>query len=280
MSVRILSRFCGPDNSSNGGYCCGLLGRCIPGSSEVRLLRPPPLDTDMEIAQQDGELILLLRGEPVAVARPCRLEGGPLPASPTLAQARAARGRYSGLHAHTYPRCFVCGPERSPAEALCLYTGTVEGRDLVACDWLPNADLLDDRGKVRTEFVWSALDCPGFFALGQPLGGDRLFLLGQLAVEIRSPVAGDEPLVVYAWKRGVDGRKYFSASAIATAGGEVLARSEQVWIELRNRVPARACEYPDPEPGRCWRGSHPDGATAAMGTVNMDYRRVSQTGND
>ena len=92
---------------------------------------------------------------------------------------------------------------------------------------------MDGDSRVKTEFVWSALDCPDFFAFHERLGPDNMFLLGQLAVEIIRPVSGNQPLIVYAWKKRVDGRKFFSGSAISTAAGELLAHSDQVWIKLK-----------------------------------------------
>src|SRR5438552_14612416 len=42
-SVVIERRFCGPPNSANGGYVCGLLAAHIDGNAEITLLAPPPL---------------------------------------------------------------------------------------------------------------------------------------------------------------------------------------------------------------------------------------------
>ena len=42
-SVVIEKRFCGPPNSGNGGYVCGLLAAHIEADAEVTLLAPPPL---------------------------------------------------------------------------------------------------------------------------------------------------------------------------------------------------------------------------------------------
>lgn len=233
MTIIIDRRFCGPDNSGNGGYCCGMLGQHIQGPSKVRLMVPPPLDQPLQIASDGDSKYLQMADTQVASATPCSLDAGKVPAAPSLQQAGAARARYDGFNLHSYPHCFVCGPDREPHDGLCLFTGSIEDSDMVGCDWQPQADLLDSDRRVKTEFVWAALDCPGFFALKEQLGGDKMFLLGQLAVEILRPVPGDQPLVVYAWKERVDGRKYFSGSAIATAEGEVLAHSEQVWVELK-----------------------------------------------
>jgi hypothetical protein len=41
--IMIEKRFCGPPNSANGGYVCGLLAGHIDGSAEITLRVPPPL---------------------------------------------------------------------------------------------------------------------------------------------------------------------------------------------------------------------------------------------
>jgi hypothetical protein len=107
----------------------------------------------------------------------------------------------------------------------------VDGLELLACDWQPDASLVDSQGIVATEFVWSALDCPGFFALGLP--EDKISLLAQTTCSIDKPIPGNQPLIIFAWKRYIDGRKGFSAAALANSEGEVIARPEHLWIQLK-----------------------------------------------
>ena len=42
-SITIDKRYCGPPNSGNGGYVCGLLANHIGASAEITLRVPPPL---------------------------------------------------------------------------------------------------------------------------------------------------------------------------------------------------------------------------------------------
>lgn len=100
---------------------------------------------------------------------------------------------------------------------------------MVACEWQPHTDLLDDTGNIKSEFIWSALDCPSYFALNT----DKTCLLAQMTAAIDKPVPGTQPLIVYAWQRAIDGRKHYSAAAISTIDGELLARAEHLWIELK-----------------------------------------------
>ncbi len=91
--------------------------------------------------------------------------------------------------------------------------------------------MLDDNGQVRTEIVWGALDCPGYFAAG----GDSppWALLGELTGEIYRPIPGDEELVVFCWPLGSEGRKSWAGTAVANASGELLAASRSLWITLK-----------------------------------------------
>jgi hypothetical protein len=45
--LRVDRRFCGPPNSGNGGYTCGLVANFIDGPAEVILRRPPPLNRQL-----------------------------------------------------------------------------------------------------------------------------------------------------------------------------------------------------------------------------------------
>lgn len=231
VSISIPSRYNGPPESGNGGYSCGVLAILLEGAARVRLLSPPPLDTAMAVScHEDGHLEMHNGDTLVAAAYPAELDLD-VPPAPTLEQAREASKAYLCYENHAYPRCYVCGPERSAEDGLCLFPGPVNDWDLLACPWTPSADTLDDDGNVRPEIIWSALDCPGYFAAaGQDL---PLTLLGELTGEIRAKVPGDRPLVVYSWPLGREGRKSWGATAIANQEGELLALSQSLWITLK-----------------------------------------------
>jgi hypothetical protein len=227
--VSIGQRFCGPPNSGNGGYSCGLLAKYIQGACQVRLHQPPPLDRPLTVSERSGEWLLSDHEQLIGSAKPALLKLVP-PTPPTLEQARSAQQHYRGHQQHSFPTCFVCGPARNEGDGLRLFCGAVEGRKMVACEWQPHKDLLDENSNIRSEFIWSALDCPSFFALRS----DKICLLGQMTAAIDKSVAGNKPLIVYAWERAVDGRKHYSASVISTAEGQVLARAEHLWIEIKS----------------------------------------------
>lgn len=227
----IPARFNGPPASGNGGYSCGLLAAHIAGPARVRLHVPPPLQTQLRITLTDGGGVEMHVGDTlVGSAGPAPLELA-IPKPPSQAAAQAAMAGFPCYEGHIFPTCFVCGPQRPHRDGLALFPGPVADSALWACVWQPAADLLDDSGCVRPEILWSALDCPGYFAVqGTTL---RPAVLGELSGELRAAARGDVPLVVYAWPLGEDGRKFFAGAAIATNEGEVIACSRSTWIALR-----------------------------------------------
>lgn len=232
ISVTIAARFNGPPGSGNGGYSCGILAAFIDGPARVRLHVPPPLDVPLDVRVTDDGGVSMFDGDrPVGTAFPAALELE-APAAPTLALAKAAAGRYPCYEGHIFPTCFVCGPGRPAHDGLEIYAGPVDDWNLLASPWRPAADLLDGSGKVRPEIVWSALDCPGYFAcLGE---NPKPAVLGELHANLLATIPGDTPLVAYAWPLGEDGRKRYAGAAVAMPGGRVLAVARSTWILLRS----------------------------------------------
>lgn len=229
-SITIGARFCGPPGSGNGGYVCGLLAAAAGQPVAVRLRQPPPLDTPLELAGRDGVLQLLQGEAVVAEARPDALDLG-VPALPDHAEAVIASLRYAGFAEHAFPGCFVCGPRRMAGDGLRIFAGPLADGRGVAAPWVPDGSLADGSGRVKPEFVWAALDCPGYFAT--PMAG-KPALLGELAARVdRLPAAG-EPCVVLGWERSSEGRKHFAGTALIGPEGDVLARARATWIAPRD----------------------------------------------
>jgi hypothetical protein len=228
-TITVAARFCGPPESGNGGYTCGLLAAGLHGPVEVTLRRPPPLDRPLAVLGSPDGLVLVDGTTPIAEARRSRFELEP-PPSPGLGAAAEASLNYPGFEVHAFPTCFVCGPGREPGDGLRLFAGEVAGDGLVACTWRPAASLAGDDGRLRNEFVWAALDCPGAWAwlaeLANPL------VLGRLTVVIDAPVLAKRQHIVSGWRLGREGRKYFSGTAIWSADGTVCARARATWIEV------------------------------------------------
>lgn len=228
QTVTIAPRFNGPPGSGNGGYVCGLMARHIAGASEASLRAPPPLNAPLQIVRVDERIELRDGDTLLGEARPATLTLEAPPA-PSLAQAEAAQARYLGHADHRYPSCFVCGTARPAHDGLDLFTGKVEGRDLVASAWRPGADLADAGGVLHEDFIHAALDCPTYWAL--PLAG-KPALLARMTCSIDAPAPRvGAPLIVAAWALSSDGRKHRGASALYTADGALIARAEALWIE-------------------------------------------------
>ena len=229
-TVVIDERFCGPPQSANGGYACAMAAQPLDGPAEVTLRVPPPLGRPLTVERHGDEVSLLDGDVLVAQARPATVDVD-VPDAVSFAEAQAAAARYPWREAHPYPTCFVCGPDREAGDGLCIFPGPVEGRELYAAPWVPEAELADASGVVRDAFVWGALDCPGGIVTDL-LGDVGLILLGRLAADLRAPVRAGAEHVVLAWPIARDGRKLHTASAVLAADGAVCAVARAVWIEV------------------------------------------------
>jgi hypothetical protein len=229
--VTIDRRFNGPPESGHGGYVCGVVAGLIGDTAEVTLRRPPPLDRPLEVQHLDGGGVALSDGETVIVdGAPASVEIE-VPEPVNFPEAEAASRSYVGFHQHAFPTCFGCGPQHSEGDGLRIFPGQVEGRNIVAAPWTPDATLTDEGGTVRPEFVWAALDCTGGWALLAQLP-ERPVVLGRMAAKLLAPVRAGERYVVIGWPLGEDGRKLYSGTALFSEGGELRAFAAATWVRL------------------------------------------------
>ena len=238
-SLVIAPRFCGPPDSGNGGYVCGLIAGCLDGPAEVTLRLPPPLRRPLAVERDDHGSVRVLDGQTL-IAEAAVLPGGPhvrLPDPVTVQQARAAGARSQlRMHPelHPFPACFVCGPDRMPGDGLRICVGPVPGTSLSADLWYPGEELADASGQIRPEFIWAALDCPGGIgALRDAVPDGAPYLLGRLAARQTCEVKAGEPHVVAGWRLAAEGRKITAGSALFTARGQAVAVAQATWIRLR-----------------------------------------------
>jgi hypothetical protein len=226
----IAKRFCGPPRSGNGGYVCGRIAKHLQGTVAVRLKAPPPLNAELRLESTDEQARLFQDTTLVGEAKRSQLELQP-PPSPSYAEAEQSAQGFLGFSTHAFPGCFVCGPERKPTDGLRIFPGSVKGSSTIAAPWKPDASLADDSGNVRSEFLWSALDCTGGFAV-LPSPDGIAIVLGELCATIVAQLAPGERCVVIGWPLGVEGRKRLAGSAVYAASGRLIAKARAVWIEV------------------------------------------------
>ena len=223
--------FCGPDGIGNGGYVCGRVASYIGGAAEVTLRKPAPLGKPLMVDRSgDGRVSVHHGGELIAEAAAAPDADFDVPDAPALAAAQDASTRYAGHGRTLYPNCFVCGPNRMD-DGMRIFAGPIDGGGgggILASPWRPDAHFGDGTGAVRPEFVWSALDCPGGFAINDD--PDAMILLGRMSARQFAPVVVGEEHIVIGWRMGGEGRKRISGTAIFSAAGELRASARSVWI--------------------------------------------------
>jgi len=224
--VTIGSRFCGPPGAGNGGYCAGVAAAGMEGAIEVTLRRPLPVDRALRLETGDGVRLwddetLLLEGRAAALALDA-------PAAPSFAAAQAMSRGFAGFEHHPFPACFVCGSARAQGDGLRIFAGAGEGA-LVGAPWVPDHELTGGGACVRPEFLWAALDCPGYFAIAR--GGEKA-LLGRMVGKVDPTIEPGERCVVVGWPIGRSGRKLQAGTAIFDGSGTRRGVSLQTWITI------------------------------------------------
>jgi len=236
-SLVIAKRFCGPPTSANGGYFAGMVAGQMQRPAfmseplSVRLKAPPPLDTELEVvATPDGGVEVREEERVVGNCTPSTLDLT-LPPAVRYEQAVEASRNYMGFTNHPCPTCFVCGSARHPGDGLCIYAGAVAGANSVASPWTPDASLDGGNGTVKPEFMWAALDCPGYAAVtAEP----RPMLLAQFTAQLNRPVRTGERCVVVGWGIRSSGHKHEAGTALYGEDGELRGSAWALWIEPRS----------------------------------------------
>ena len=229
-TLSIPARFNGPLTSGHGGYCSAVIGEFVDGTPEVTLRSPVPLETPLDIVRDDGVVSVLDGENLVAEAKQAPELDPEVPDPVSAEEARDAAGRYRGAPDGMFGNCFVCGRGRD--DALGVFAGAVDGREVVASPWTPPEWTADEQGQVLPKFVWSVLDCPTYFALypGEEL---PVSFLGRMTAQIDGPVAAGTEHVVIGWPIETDGRKGLAGAAVLSPEGAPLAVARVLMIEPR-----------------------------------------------
>lgn len=226
-SLTIPDRFAGPPFAVNGGYAVGILAeRLGVRGLHAQLRAPVPLSTPVEVVVDATEGSITHHGRTLVTGTPVSLLDRTAPRVDFITAAVAAGG--TDRATHPFPDCFVCGPNRSATDGMHLFAGEVSP-GLVAVSWRPSLWQADPTGMVPLRLVTAALDCPSIFPFAEP--GGRALLAAMTFEVVRLPHVS-EHLVVTGWARGRDGRKMHGAAAISTADGEVVARSNTLWVAV------------------------------------------------
>jgi hypothetical protein len=234
-TLRLDARLNGPPDSANGGFACGMIAQSLGGTASVRLIRPIPLETPLDVdVDVDGLFADVTDSHHERVAEVRRVNPFTMipPVKPRFADAEEARAA-SPLHGahHLLSDCVVCGPERR--DGLSVTPGPLANRrDVLAAPFVPlERDTTD--GVVHPEAVWGSLDCPSYPA--SSLLNSRLGLLGTLTAHQNRDVFLGERLVAVGWTVEHHDRSTQTASALLDERGDVVASARAVWVELRHQ---------------------------------------------
>lgn len=227
-SIIINHRFCGPPQSGNGGYVSGIMANFIEGAATVTLRKPPPLDKEIRVVKSEGKAELYDGEILIAESVPAVFDLD-IPAVPEMEEAEEAVNRYDGFREHPFETCFVCGPKREEGDGLRIFTGLVDGREIVAAPWIPHESLGDEDGLVKSEFIWAALDCPGAYAI---IDKPPTVVLGRITGEITEGIKVGEKCRVIGWPIGRDGRKCYSGTAVFNEAGELCGAAKSIWFSI------------------------------------------------
>ena len=227
-AVTIPSRFKGPPNSANGGYACGLMARRIEGDVAASLKIPPPLDTPIALTESEGAVEMHLGARLVGRAQPAQLDlEVPTRPEPLRLGGDPVDAPGRPVKFAPFSTCFVCGKDREHPDGLCIHPQQVEGREaMVAARWRLHEGLGDEHGFVAPEYLWAALDCPGYFACAP----GEAALLARLTVSIRASLGSADEALVLGWDLSRAGRKRRCGTAIFAPDGALVAKAEGLWV--------------------------------------------------
>lgn len=236
QSVIINHQFNGPPTTANGGYASGVLASGLTeagykGVVEASLHVPPPLDHPLQLGADTEHAVLTDGDTKVGTAKAATLTMD-VPALPTVPKFIGAPK--IGKDAFTpFDQCFVCGGARHAGDGLCIAAEVVEdGEGLVGTRWQLHPNFADASGEIDPTYIWSALDCPGYFACAY----GEAALLARLTAEIFKPLKLGDDAMVYGWSLGGEAvpksRKRRCGTAVIDASGDLVAKAEGLWITI------------------------------------------------
>ncbi len=250
--VSINSIYNGPVNCGNGGYISGLLAGFIDGDAEIRINAAFPVETPLQVRNTDEGIGVYLNDKMLGSARSINLELS-IPTPPDLTSARAASQRFDFIHTSDPKGCYVCSPTRSTENGLRIFCGALDSvveadpsarwesltkQNIIATVWRPAVNLCNSEGSIANIYVWSALDCPGGYAIKAAEPNAGVQLLGTCSGSIKTPLSSGQNYIISSWKTSPNsGRKRFMGVAIHDTAGKLMACAKQIWIDVGSALP-------------------------------------------
>ncbi len=250
--VSIDGLYNGPINCGNGGYISGLLASFIEGDAEIRINAAFPVETPLQVKNTDAGIGVFLDDKLLGSARSIALALA-IPSAPDLGSARAASQRFAFIHSSAPQGCYVCSPTRSRENGLRVFCGALDTvvktgspidwttqieQNIVAALWRPSDKLANKDGNIDNIYTWSALDCPGAYAIKAAEPDAGLQLLGTCSGSIKTALKAEEDYILSSWKISPNsGRKRFMGVAIHSTSGTLMAYAKQIWIDVGSALP-------------------------------------------
>jgi len=237
--IVIDQRYVGPPNITQGGYISGTMAAFLDSDTvEVTMRNPTPMGKPLILDATTPTWVFLYDGEKLLnEACPAVLDLE-IPEPISLSQARKASLRH--VIEMPYPNCFGCGSGRSEDDGLHLRSGPVEGRNLVATDWVPRSGAVGagEGEVVPLPIVWASMECPTAKAMhyGQMTKPEEPVLLGRMTTKVNGlPVVG-EPCYFMGWPIERSGRKILLGGTLHDQAGEILVMTRLIFIALKEGV--------------------------------------------
>jgi len=236
--LTIASQFNGPPTFGQGGYVSGSVAKVFaPDKTVMVSLRlPTPLDKTLSLIAGDGHMDLMdddkLLVRASTVPDLDHLTPPPCPDTKTVKKAEANyRGHWDEA---LFGSCFVCGVDRHDEDGLHVFTGSTDSTrkdqpGLVASHFSARARHCDDEGSLKPVFVWSVLDCAGYFST---IKTGEVALLAQFTCQIVGTLKQGELGTIIGWPIHTNGRKHLVGTALYSSDGELVAKTEGLWVAV------------------------------------------------
>jgi len=238
-SLIIPAGFNGPRLSGNGGYVAGLLAERYSnafggdGAVEITLRAPIPIETKMRLVREDAALMLRAGETLVCETRAGKVDHLDPPKPPSdwseVMQQDAVGGCAEDSDFHW---CLVCGRGRGVGDGLRVFGSHSAGGGASLSCYVPHANHADGDGRIKPEFLWGTLDCPGAWAAQDP-DDWRPALTGRMTAKVLDRPRVGERCAVVGWRIGAEGRKLYSGTALYTESGRLCAIGHCTWIVLK-----------------------------------------------